>query len=72
MQAANSSLNPPLSAPGGSTIRDVLMKNTTKELLERMTPEKQAIYSRIVELRDKIGPVKMNIGEAVRELREDG
>lgn len=42
------------------------------DLLKRMTPEKRALYERIVKLREKIGPVNMNLVEAIRELRENG
>lgn len=43
-----------------------------EELLKRMSPEKRALYERIVSSREKTEPVKFSIVEALREMREDG
>ena len=55
-----------------SSIRSLLQMRKRDDMLKRMTPEKRALYERIVKLREKIGPVNMNLVEAIRELREDG
>ncbi len=43
-----------------------------RDLLQRMAPEKRALFERIVGLRKKIGPVGINLAESIRELRENG
>jgi hypothetical protein len=42
------------------------------DVLQRMSPKKRALFERIVGLRQKIGPVGMNLAESIRELRENG
>jgi hypothetical protein len=42
------------------------------DLLEKLSPEKRALFEEIVALRKKIGPLKFDVVQALRELREDG
>jgi hypothetical protein len=42
------------------------------QLLQRLSPEKRALFEGIVALRQKIGPVKWDVVEILRELRQDG
>ena len=43
---------------------------TREKRLRRMSPEARATYDRIRALREEIGPLDINIVEALRELRE--
>jgi hypothetical protein len=42
------------------------------DLVEKLSPEKRALFEEIVALRKKIGPLKFDVVQALRELREDG
>ncbi len=42
------------------------------ELLQKLSPEKRALFEEIVALRKKIGPVGFDVVKTLRELREDG
>ncbi len=42
------------------------------ELLQRLSPEKRALFEEIVALRKKIGPLKFEVVKTLRELREYG
>ena len=42
------------------------------QLLQRLSPEKRALFEEIVALRKKIGPVGFDVVKTLRELREDG
>lgn len=46
--------------------------STREELLRRMSAEKRAVFERIAALRKRIGPVQINVVEALREMRKDG
>jgi hypothetical protein len=54
--------------------REAESKHETKrdELVRRMSPEKRALFEKISALRKRIGPVKFDVVEALREIREDG
>lgn len=43
-----------------------------QERIKRMTPDRRALYERIVRRREKTGPVRFDIAEALRELRQTG
>lgn len=42
------------------------------ELLQRLSPEKRALFEEIVAIRKRIGPVNFDVVDLLRELREDG
>jgi hypothetical protein len=42
------------------------------ELLRSLSPERRALFEEMVALREKIGPVNIDVGTILRELREDG
>ncbi len=41
-------------------------------LLTKISPERRATYERIRRLREEIGPGDFDVGEAIREFRENG
>ncbi len=47
-------------------------RQKTSELLTRMSPEKRALFEQIINIREKIGPVKIDLAKSIRELRENG
>jgi hypothetical protein len=54
--------------------RKVKTRRTDKErerLLAKMTPERRALYERIIARREEIGPVDFDSVQAIRELRDD-
>jgi hypothetical protein len=57
-----------------ATHRETESRHTAKrdELLRKMSPEKRALFEKISALRERIGPVKFDVVEALREIREDG
>ena len=55
-----------------TAIRELARMQRKDELLRSMSPEKRDLFHKIVGLREKIGPVKFDVVEALREMREDG
>lgn len=47
-------------------------REAVARLREKMSPEERALFDGIEALRGEIGPVKFDIVESLRELREDG
>jgi hypothetical protein len=54
------------------TIGELLRTHSKDELLRSMGPERRALFHRILALRERIGPVRFDVVEALREMREDG
>ncbi len=54
-----------------SSIRDLLGMRRRDERVRRLSPDRRALYEEIVELRSAIGPVALDVVEAIRELREN-
>jgi hypothetical protein len=60
----------PTTRPAGRKAKPRPTDKERERLLARLTPERRALYDRIVALREEIGPVDFDIVEAIRELRE--
>lgn len=52
--------------PAGFT----LGPQSREERLNRLSPERRALYERVINLRDAIGPIDFDVVEAVRGLRQ--
>jgi len=54
-----------------SFLRSLLRMQLRNDRLRKMSPERRAIYERIRQLRDEIGPIDFDVVEALWELREN-
>lgn len=59
------------SATSLSDIRSVLRSRERDERLNRMSPERKALYEDIMKLRQEIGPVDIDVSEVLREIRDE-
>jgi hypothetical protein len=50
----------------------ILKAPPREELAARLSPERRALYERISERRERIGPVEHDLVTSLRELRENG
>lgn len=53
-------------------IRKLLELRRRDERVARMSPERRALYHRILSRREQIGPVDLDVAKALKELRGDG
>ena len=63
----------PVSHPSAAAdaLREWIKTRSREESMRRMSPDRRALYERIIKRRDAIGPIDFNIVEALRELRGD-
>lgn len=63
----------PVSNPSAAAdaLREWIKTRSREESLRRMSPDRRALYERIIKRRDETGPIDFNIVEALRELRGD-
>ena len=54
------------------SLRELLHSKTPEECLRSMSPERKALYERIIKRRDAIGPLDFDIVETLREIRNNG
>ena len=52
-------------------VRNVLRGRQRDERLRRMSPERRSLYDEVLRLRKDIGPVRIDLSQVLREVREE-
>lgn len=55
-----------------NSIREMLQSHPREGRLKRLSPDRRALYERMIKRRDESGRINFDIVEALRELRGDG